>query len=86
MKNERTVSGNPQIIAGLIQVIQNTHDEVTRWQAIASLGKIGVGNPQAIAGLVQVIQNTQSENTRMEAAEILRKIDPENPNLSINVL
>ncbi|WP_423789573.1 HEAT repeat domain-containing protein, partial [Limnospira indica] len=36
--------GNPQVIAGLVQVIQNTRNKNTRREAAESLEKIGVGN------------------------------------------
>ncbi|MDB9443527.1 HEAT repeat domain-containing protein [Sphaerospermopsis kisseleviana CS-549] len=61
-------------IAALVQVIQTSQDEYTRWQAAESLGKIGHGNEQAIAALVQLIQTSQDESTRRRAAESLGNI------------
>ncbi|NMG20984.1 NACHT domain-containing protein [Brasilonema bromeliae] len=55
-------------IKALVELIQNSQDEETRWGAAYSLGEIGKDNPIAIKALVELIQNSQDEETRRGAA------------------
>ncbi|MDJ1173976.1 HEAT repeat domain-containing protein, partial [Roseofilum capinflatum] len=76
---EKIGQGNPQAIAALVQLLEQTEDEDTRWWAAETLEKIGQGNPQAIAALVQVLEQTENEYTCRRAAETLGKIGQGNP-------
>ncbi|MGL4498101.1 MAG: HEAT repeat domain-containing protein, partial [Planktothrix sp.] len=71
--------GNPDAIAGLLQIIRTTEDGLTCWQAAKNLEKIGQGNPDAIAGLLQIIRTTEDGLTCWQAAESLGKIGQGNP-------
>ncbi|MFO7033052.1 hypothetical protein B9T07_25140 [Limnospira fusiformis CCALA 023] len=78
--------GNPDAIAGLLQIIRTTEDGLTGWLAAENLEKIGQGNPDAIAGLLQIIRTTEDDDTRMKAAESLGKIAPGNPDAIAELL
>ncbi|WP_193372575.1 HEAT repeat domain-containing protein, partial [Planktothrix mougeotii] len=62
-------------IANLIQVLETTESEDTRWTVAESLGKIDVGNKLAIRELIRVLETTENEDTRRTVAESLGKID-----------
>ena len=40
-------------IEALIELLETTPDDYTRWQAAQSLVKIGTGNPKAIEALIK---------------------------------
>ena len=69
---------NETAVLGLVQMLKLTDDEVTRWQAAYSLGKIGTGNEMAIAALLQLLEFNENEEIRWQAAYSLGKIDPGN--------
>ncbi|MDT9185199.1 HEAT repeat domain-containing protein, partial [Limnospira sp. PMC 289.06] len=66
--------GNPDAIAGLLEIIRTTEDQDTRGLVAYSLGEIGQGNPDAIAGLLEIIRTTEDEDTRRLAAWSVGKI------------
>ena len=72
-------SDRQQTIAGLRDILRNTHSEDTRRQAANSLGKIGQGNPEAIASLLDILRHSQFDETRWEAVRSLEKIAQRNP-------
>ena len=74
----QTDSSHPRAIADLIRLLETTESELTRLQALESLGRIGVGDAMAIRALINFLATTESELTRLQAANILQKIDPGN--------
>jgi len=66
--------GNEGAIARLIQLLNETSDNYTRWKVAESLGNIAVGNEGAIARLIQLLNETSDEDTRWRVADSLGKI------------
>ncbi len=75
----RIGQGNPEVIAGLVEVIRTAEYQMTLMLAAESLGKIDPGNPEAIAGLLELLHTTEDEWILIRAAKSLGKIDPGNP-------
>jgi len=47
----------------LIEILESTNDEYTRWKVVESLDKIGTGNERAIAALVKLLETTNDVST-----------------------
>jgi len=47
----------------LIEILESTNDEYTRWKVAESLDKIGTGNERAIAALVKLLETTNDVST-----------------------
>ncbi|MBD1934824.1 MULTISPECIES: HEAT repeat domain-containing protein [Cyanophyceae] len=62
----------------LINLLETTESEDTRWKTAYSLGEIDPGNEVAIAGLLRLMETTENKFTHRMAAESLGKIDPGN--------
>ncbi|MCU0542430.1 MAG: HEAT repeat domain-containing protein [Oscillatoriaceae cyanobacterium Prado104] len=73
------------IIESLVEIMNNTHNELKLRSSLSCLGDIGKGNQVAIAALVQLIGNSGNEDTRRQAADSLGAIDQDNP-VAISVL
>jgi len=61
-------------IQALIEVLETTEDEDTRWRVATRLGEIAVGNELAIRGLIRVLETTEDEDTRGKVSSSLGKI------------
>jgi uncharacterized protein Veg len=70
-------------IPGLIDLLQDQQNKITRFRAANLLGDIAYGNQQAIAALTDMIQSSEDEDTRRQAAINLGKIDPKNPQAGV---
>ena len=68
-------------IPTLIDLLQNSTDNLVRLQVTRLLGNIGKGSQEAIAALTELIQTREDNNYEMrrEAAVSLGKIDPFHP-------
>ncbi|MDB9355199.1 HEAT repeat domain-containing protein, partial [Nodularia spumigena CS-587/03] len=66
---------NSTALTALENLIRDSQDEYTRWQAAESLGKIDANNPTAITALVDLIRDSQSEYTPRQAVSSLGKCD-----------
>lgn len=62
----------PKAINAFVELIGNSKDHFTCWQAVRSLGKIAPGNSDAISALVELIRN--SWDIPWHAAQSLGKI------------
>ncbi|HIK12898.1 MAG TPA: HEAT repeat domain-containing protein [Oscillatoriaceae cyanobacterium M33_DOE_052] len=58
----------------LIQILETTTNEDTRWDAARSLGKIAQGDERAISALIRVLETSTNEDTRWRAADGLGRI------------
>ncbi|MBD1890589.1 HEAT repeat domain-containing protein [Coleofasciculus sp. FACHB-SPT9] len=58
----------------IVDLLETTESEDTRWMAAYSLGKIDPGNEVAISGLVRLLETTENESTRSSAAQSLGEI------------
>jgi predicted NACHT family NTPase/3-methyladenine DNA glycosylase AlkC len=66
-------------ITALEELIRDSQNEDTRWQAAGSLVKIAKDNPIAITALEELVRDSQNEDTRWQAAGSLVKIAKDNP-------
>ncbi|MBC6478974.1 MAG: HEAT repeat domain-containing protein [Hormoscilla sp. GM7CHS1pb] len=66
-------------IGTLVQLLQDTRNEETRWQVAKDLGEIGNGDSEAIEALVQVLENSRNGETRRQVVESLGKIGNGSP-------
>ncbi|MEY3866280.1 MAG: hypothetical protein RLZZ338_171, partial [Cyanobacteriota bacterium] len=71
--------GNLSDIPALVQLLETTEDQHTRWQMAEHLGKIDPGNLRAIEALVKILETAEDQHTRWHIACSLGKIDPGNP-------
>jgi CHAT domain-containing protein/HEAT repeat protein len=58
----------------LINILETSTDEFTRWRAVARLGEIAKGDERAISELVRILETSTNEDTRRKAAYILGEI------------
>jgi HEAT repeat protein len=72
-------SARTKAITAIVQLLENSQNEHSRWRAAYGLGEIGKDNPIAIAALVQLIKNAWNGQTKFAAAESLEVIGANNP-------
>jgi rRNA maturation endonuclease Nob1 len=69
-----TETNRERAISGLIQLLDQTSNEFTRWSVAESLGKIAVGNDSAITRLIQLLDQTSDTDALRKISNSLSKI------------